>query len=258
MKEQEQKKHRSGRRLFKGLLFLAACGLIMAIVVYTPIFTLKRVEVSGTTYLTQEQICEIGRIHMGEPLFQLQTDAVAQNLMHDLRIESAVVRRRLPDRLEIEVTERKPVATVACDYGYLDLDHNGKIISAYRALHSVPIPLITGVEVTGLYLGDDVTDENINKVLYFLDQIDVEALNQISEVNMANPEAVVAYTNSSVQIRLGKLERLDEKAQLTADFVKSLKTSRHAIEYVDFSYEAPFIKLKGFDPNAEDKNKEKS
>ena len=125
MKEQEQKKHRSGRRLFKGLLFLAACGLVMAIVVYTPIFTLQRVEVSGTSYLTKEQICENGRIHTGEPLFQLQTDDVAQNLMHDLRIESAVVRRRLPDRLEIEVVERKPVATVACDYGYLDLGRSG-------------------------------------------------------------------------------------------------------------------------------------
>lgn len=221
----------------------------MAIVVYTPIFTLQRVEVSGTSYLTKDQICEIGRIHTGEPLFQLQTDAVAQNLMHDLRIESAVVRRRLPDRLEIEVVERKPVATVACDYGYLDLDHNGTIIAAYRALHSVPIPLITGMEVKGLYLGDTVTDENVKKVLYFLNQIDAEALNQISEVNIANPEAVVAYANSSVQIRLGKLDRLDEKAVLTADFVKSLKTSRHTIDYVDFSYEAPFIKLKDFDPN---------
>lgn len=65
----------------------------MAIVVYTPIFTLQRVEVSGISYLTREQVLEIGRIHTGEPLFQLQTDAVAQNLMHDLRIESAVVRR---------------------------------------------------------------------------------------------------------------------------------------------------------------------
>ena len=226
MKEQEQKKHRSGRRLFKGLLFLAACGLVMAIVVYMPIFTLQRVEVSGISYLTREQVLEIGRIHTGEPLFQLQTDAVAQNLMHDLRIESA-------------------------DYGYLDLDHNGKIIAAYRALHSVPIPLITGMEVKGLYLGDEVKDENVKKVLYFLSQIDPEALNQISEVNIANPDGVVAYANSSIQIRLGKLDRLDEKAVLTADFVKSLKTSRHAIDYVDFSYEAPFIKLKGFDPNLE-------
>ena len=208
----------------------------MAIVVYTPIFTLQRVEVSGISYLTREQVLEIGRIHTGEPLFQLQTDAVAQNLMHDLRIESAVVRRRLPDRHEDEVVERKPVGTVAGADGVQDLAPKGKL---------------TGKEVKGLYLGDEVKDENVKKVLYFLSQIDTEALNQISEVNIANPDGVVAYANSSVQIRLGKLDRLDEKAVLTADFVKSLKTSRHAIDYVDFSYEAPFIKLKGFDPNFE-------
>lgn len=228
----------------KGLLFLFACGVIMAIIIYTPLFTLQHVEIHGNTYLTEEQITAIGRIHKGEPLFQLQTDVVAQNLMHDLRVESAVVRRRLPDTVEIEVSERKPVATMACDYGYLDLDRNGKVLSVYKNLHNVPIPLITGMELTGLYVGDDVSDEYVRDVLYFLNHLNVDTLNQISEINIARPDAVVAYTNGSVEIRLGKMERLDEKASLTDDFVSDLKTSRHIIEYVDFSYEAPFIRMK--------------
>ncbi len=242
--EQEHKKHRSFRRLLRGLLFLAVCGGIMAIVIYTPLFTLKHVELRGNTYLTEEQITDIGRIHKGEPLFQLQTDVVTQNLLHDLRVESAVVRRRLPDTVEIEVTERKPVATMACDYGYLDIDRNGKVLSVYKNLHNVPIPLITGMELTNLYIGDDVTDEYVRKVLYFLNHLNADTLNQISEVNIARPDAVVAYTNGSVEIRLGQLDRLDEKASLTDDFVSDLKTSRHIIEYVDFSYEAPFIRMK--------------
>ena len=216
----------------------------MAIIIYTPLFTLQHVEIHGNTYLTEEQITAIGRIHKGEPLFQLQTDAVAQNLMHDLRVESAVVRRRLPDTVEIEVSERKPVATMACDYGYLDLDRNGKVLSVYKNLHNVPIPLITGMELTGLYVGDDVSDEYVRDVLYFLNHLNMDTLNQISEINIARPDAVVAYTNGSVEIRLGKMERLDEKASLTDDFVSDLKTSRHIIEYVDFSYEAPFIRMK--------------
>lgn len=228
----------------KGLLFLVACGVIMAIIIYTPLFTLQHVEIHGNTYLTEEQITAIGRIHKGEPLFQLQTDVVAQNLMHDLRVESAVVRRRLPDTVEIEVSERKPVATMACDYGYLDLDRNGKVLSVYKNLHNVPIPLITGMELTGLYVGDDVSDEYVRDVLYFLNHLNMDTLNQISEINIARPDAVVAYTNGSVEIRLGKMERLDEKASLTDDFVSDLKTSRHIIEYVDFSYEAPFIRMK--------------
>lgn len=244
MKEQEHKKHRSFRRLLRGFLFLAACGAVMAAVIYTPLFTLQHIEIHGNTYLTEEQICNIGRIHKGEPLFKLQTDAVAQNLMHDLRVESAVVRRRLPDTVEIDVAERKPVATMAVDYGYLDLDRNGKVLSVYKNLHNVPIPLITGVELNHLYIGDDVSDDTIKKVLYYLDHLNTESLNQISEVNIAVPESVVAYTNGRVQIRLGSLDRLDEKASLTDDFISDLRTSRHTIEYVDFSYEAPFIRMK--------------
>ena len=93
----EKKVRRSPRRLIKGILFLMICGGLMAIVVYSPLFTLQRVVLTGSNYLNQQDIMTAGHIYQGTPLFQLQTDVITQNLMHDLRIESAVVRRRLPD-----------------------------------------------------------------------------------------------------------------------------------------------------------------
>ena len=69
------------------------------------------------------------------------------------------------------------------------------------------------------------------------------ALNQISEIAITGPDYLVAYTTGSVQIRLGSLERLDEKAKLTMTFLEDLKTSKYPIEYVDFNYSSPFIKL---------------
>lgn len=241
---QVTKKRRSPRRLFKGLAFLLVCSVIMAVIVYSPLFTLQRVIIHGNTYLTQDDIMDIGRLHIGQPLFQLETDAVTQNLMHDLRIESAVVKRRVPDSLEIDVTERMPVATVASDYGYMDLDRKGKVIACYRSLRNMPIPLITGVSLHDLYVGDDNQDEIVASVLEFLQQLDSNALNQLSEINIANKDAIMAYTNSSVQIRLGRLDRIEEKAKLTQDFIENLKNTTHEVEYVDFSYTAPFIRLK--------------
>ena len=70
----------------------------------------------------------------------------------------------------------------------------------------------------------------------FLSQLDEEALNHLSEVNVTNPDAIMAYTNQAVQIRLGNFERWDEKAKLTRDFLLNLPHARHQIEYVDFSY----------------------
>ena len=239
-----RKRRRSPRRIIKGLMFLGVCGGLMSVVVYSPLFTLQRVTLHGNTYLSEEDILTSGRLHKGEPLFQLETDAVTQNLMKDLRIESVIVRRKLPDTLDVELKERMPVATVACEYGYLDLDRQGKVIASYKNLRKMPIPLITGVAMHDKYIGDDNTDPSVQKVLEFLSLLDADSLNHLSEINITNPKAITAYTNQSVQIRLGNFDRWEEKAKLTRDFLLSLPHAKHQIEFVDFRYTAPFIRLK--------------
>lgn len=231
------------RRLRKGILFLAISAAILGVVVYSPLFTLRDIRVEGNVYLTKEDIMRASGLYLGEPLFQLQTDVVTRRLMQDLRIEEAVVRRSLPDKLDMIIKERKPVATVACEYGYLDLDRNGKIIDGYQSLKSMEIPMITGISVRDVYIGDDIKDEYVKKIILFLQRLDEESLSQISEVAIVGPDYLVAYTTKSVQIRLGATDRLEEKAELTMTFLKDLKTVKYPVEYVDFSYSAPFIKL---------------
>ena len=43
---------------------------------------------------------------------------------------------------------------------------------------------------------------------------------------------------------IASLERLEEKARLTEDFLQDQQTSPYTVEYVDFSYEVPVIRLK--------------
>ena len=135
------------------------------------------------------------------------------------------------------------MATVACDYGYLDFDRQGKVIASYRSLKGADIPIITGVKLRDLYIGDDNDNVQVAKVIAFLGKIDPADIGQISEVNITVPTAVVAYTKTALPIRLGDLERIPEKAGLTQDFLQDQKTTRHTVEFVDFSYDAPFIKL---------------
>ncbi len=244
-KKTKKVKHRSGRRIFRGIFFLLISGLILGIIVYVPFFTLKEIKLTGASYLTKEDIMKIANIYPGEPLFELETDQVAGRLSNDLRIEEVTVRRDLPSALEVTIKERKPVATIVCDYGYLDLDRNGKVIDSYKTLKTMQIPMITGATVRDLYIGDDVDDETIKNVLTFLQKLDEASLNKLSEISIKDGNYLVAYTNTdkAVQIRIGKLERIEEKARLTEDFLKDLESNPHAVEYVDFNYTAPFIKL---------------
>ena len=240
-----KKKSRGRRRLARGVVWLLATGAILFLMVYTPLFTLREIKLIGATYLTPDDILRVGQIYYGEPLFQLETDSITTRLSNDLRVEEVTVRRSLPSTLEVEVVERKPVATINCDYGYLDLDRNGKVIDSYKDLKGLAVPMITGARVEDLYIGDDIDDEQVKKILYYLQQMDDESLNKISEVAIVDADYVVAYTDMAraVQIRIGKLERLEEKARLTENFLKDLETNPHPVEYVDFNYTAPFIKL---------------
>ena len=186
------KMKRSKRRLLKGIFLLGLTALIIWVLVYVPLFTLREVKLIGATYLTKEDIIKVGNIYFGEPLFQLETDDIVRRLMQDLRIEEVKVKRELPNTLEVEIKERKPVATISCDYGYLDLDRQGKVIDSYKNLKAMPIPMITGAIVKDLYIGDDVTDEMVQKILFFLQQMSETSLNKISEIAIIGPDYVVA------------------------------------------------------------------
>ena len=239
------RRRRTFGRLFRGIIFLVVSAAVLSFFVYVPFFTLKEIKLDGARYLTEEDVLRIGDIYIGEPLFQLETNVVQSRLSKDLRVEEVSVRRRLPHTLEIKLKERRPLATIICDYGYLDLDHNGMVLDSYKTIKTMQIPMITGASARDLYIGDTIDDELVKKVLDFLQRLNDETLNHLSEIAIVEQDYIVMYTATerAVQIRIGKLERLDEKARLTEDFLRDLATNPHPVEYVDFNYTAPFIKL---------------
>ena len=106
MAEIKKQPRRSGKRLVKGVIFLLICGVILGMLVYLPIFTLQEVKLTGSTYMTVDDILKVGDIYINEPLFKLETDKVAGRLLNDVRVEDVTVRRSLPHTLEVIVTER--------------------------------------------------------------------------------------------------------------------------------------------------------
>lgn len=240
-----RRRRRNLGRLFRGVVFLVVSAAVLGFFVYMPFFTLSEIKLVGAKYLTAEDVMKVGNVYIGEPLFQLETDVVQSRLAKDLRIEEVSVRRHLPHTLEVKVKERRPLATIVCDYGYLDLDRNGTVIDSYKSLKTMQIPMITGASVHDLYIGDEIDDEIVKKILDFLQRLNEETLNRLSEIAIVEADYIVMYsaTERPVQIRIGKLERLDEKARLTEDFLRDLETNPHPVEYVDFNYTAPFIKL---------------
>ena len=242
--QEQPSPHRSPRRLVKGLVLLLVLAVCMVFLVYAPIFTLQHISLDGTQQLKEQDVWQIAGARRGEPLFTVKTDDITHRLEEDLRVEHATVRRVLPDTLAVHIEERRALASVATDYGYADIDQTGKIIAARRSLGQMKLPLITGYRLHEEYLGDDIEDDTVKRVLTFLARLSPEAIASLSEVAILGEGQITAYTAGAVQIRLGSLDRIEAQAKLTQGFLEDQKTATHPVEYVDFTYESPFIKLK--------------
>ncbi|BEU87014.1 hypothetical protein TAMA11512_04780 [Selenomonas sp. TAMA-11512] len=239
-----QEKRRSPRRLLKGFAFIIISSALLAVLVYSPLFAVRHIEVIGNRYMPEKDVIRISGAYMGAPLFALETNAMTQNLKKDLRIEQAVVRRSLPSTLEIEIKERRPIATLAADFGYVDLDREGTVIDAYKTLKTMQIPMITGKEVRDLYIGDKTEDSDTQKAIRYLMELQESTQSLMSEVSLADVENVTAFTTTGATIYLGSIDTLDEKVAMTDQFAKDMASSSRPIAYVDFKYAAPFIKFK--------------
>lgn len=235
----------SGKRRLS-YLFLALILLVTGIsYLASPSCPVGRIEVRGNTELSANEVIEIAGVPETVNVIRLNTAEMEQRLKLDLRIAGVKVYRTFPATIVIEVNERLPLAYIACDYGYLKMDKEGMVLAAYKTLSSIDAPLITGITIpAGYYVGDQIRQENIDTVLSYLSCLSRNSIGELSEVAAADLQQLSAYTKGSVQIRIGKAERLQEKAELTEDFMQELTRTKLPIDYIDLNYTSPFIKFK--------------
>jgi cell division protein FtsQ len=240
----EVRKKTISKQFFLLVFILLILFIGMISLLCSPIFSVSQVQVSGNVYMSQAEVIRIAGLADKVNIFRLTTSAVQNKLCKDLRIEQATVQRTFPSTIKIQIIERKPIALVACEYGFLEVDKNGMVLAVHKTITDMQVPIMTGIVLKDLYIGDTVVDSACLNVLEYLAQLDETSVNQISEVHIAAFDQIVAYTRNSVQIRLGSTDRLSEKAKATQEFIQNMKSMKQTIEYIDFNFTAPFIKFK--------------
>lgn len=233
----------SKQNLKRGLIGLFAI-LAIIFIINSPMLKIGYVNVTGNSYLPREDILQIARIKEPINIFSVKTDVIQSYLQNDLRIESVKVWRDFPNCLNIQVVERTPLAVMNCNYGYVDLDKNSMIIDTYKDPKKIQKPVIVGMTLNDVYTGDQIHDDVINKVLTFLGALQPDVLQQIIQIDVTRPESIKAYSMKGTKIILGDINEPEALASKTNDFFNDVKTAAIPIEYIDFSYSRPVLKIK--------------
>ncbi|MFI1967727.1 cell division protein FtsQ [Streptomyces cinnamoneus] len=129
------------RRLLLWAVLAALLGAGVCWVLYgSGWLCVTRVEVSGTTVLTADEVREAAEVPLGDPLASVDTDAIEERLRARLRrVETVDVERSWPHAIGLKVTERQPKALLEKAGKFIEIDGSGvRFATVDQAVRGVP------------------------------------------------------------------------------------------------------------------------
>jgi cell division protein FtsQ len=137
-------------KLLKGLILLLISCFTLSIVAgigylmyRSPFFQVKEIRVDGCDRIHKNRVIEFSDLK-GKNILSLNLREVARRVKQERWIEQVVVKRVLPDRVEICLRERQAVVLINLDTIYL-VDGKGMIFRKVRSGEYFDLPVFTGL-----------------------------------------------------------------------------------------------------------------
>jgi cell division protein FtsQ len=201
----EIKRRKFGRKAWQKYLratMWAAVGLAGAWIAYdlghfllaSPEMALihpEQVGFSGNHYVTRARVLEIFAADRGKSVLRIPLDQRRSEIEAIPWVERAAVRRALPNKIEVDISERTPIAFLRDGSGMALVDVHGVILE--RPLQgNFHFPVVTGI---GSDMPQDDREERMQLFSGFLEQIEAAhpgAGEQVSEVDLSDAHDVRA------------------------------------------------------------------
>lgn len=165
-----------------GWELLAQCGT----------FAVKNIEVAGTVRSLEPDVLAYAGVKLGDPMLALDLDDIAMSLRRHPWVDSATVKRRLPDKVTIEIIEHDPSIVVAlgseAGTGVVDLyvaNRRGELVKRQSSDDKLDVPVLTGLSRELAARDADGTHARVREAseVAHLVQSRVNALGRVDELH---------------------------------------------------------------------------
>ncbi len=231
------------KRLHKGKFFrfimivLILVGGILSLLLYAPIFNVSEIVIEGNDAVLSEDILNISGINIGTNIFKIDKGEVSANLKRISRIETVSVKRKLPKRIEVTVSETYPELIFPYMSGFVVTNEKGKVIELSDDVSAYTLPIINGVGITEatecklIKVEDEIGFDIITDYIDLLKKYD--ALSLFKEIDLSNTTNFSGYTHDGVKVIFGKMTDLEYKIKVFNDVITKVEKTEGA--YIDLS-----------------------
>lgn len=248
---QSKRSFQQGKRLLEGLLFLGVmAGLVWSGIGisrrlrHSDTFRLYALEVEGLRLLSGAEILAASGLQLGDNIFAVDLREVQRRIEQHPWVKRAVVTRRPPDRLAIEIAERRRIAWIHLGEIY-GIDAEGVLLPGEprpgEATREFNLPVITGLNWSGSppSVGTAIADSALGMVLRWWRQAtmaDAEFCLNISELQPLKGNGIrLLLVGDGLEVRL-PADEVAERLRFLRKLIKRVYRECPEPAYIDLRF----------------------
>lgn len=235
-----KRKKKAIKRLILAL-FVFTIGIIIFIY-KSPVFNLKKINLTGLVTLTNESLQEKLKYNIGQNIFTIDYNEIEKELKENPYVKEIKITKKGINSLNINIKENKIAYYFESEGKLKAINNEGIIVEELDSLEGRNLIMLTGVDLIEKTVGDKVSDNtNLKNVLEKFYQI-IEVMPQeyiFSKIDVEDINNIVCYIGN-VKIIIGDSTNLVDKMNLALNAIEQGVISKG---YIDISFNGqPVIK----------------
>ncbi|GFN35972.1 cell division protein FtsQ [Tepidimicrobium xylanilyticum] len=208
------------------LFMLILIGIIIYLFIFkTDIFNIKRIEVIGNKNLKKDQVIKASLCNIGENIFNISKKNGEASLKRLSYIKEANIKRKLPDKIVIEIVERKEIAIIPYIGSYIYIDDEGYVLKIEEQNDEVDLLRIDGIKLENPIEGDNLfhtlADEEM--VVFFNYSNSLNLISLMKRVDFADKTNVVIELKNGVKVAFGLLDNVKYKLRFLNKIINDIE-----------------------------------
>lgn len=212
---------------------------VVTVVTNSPTFQVANITLHGAERLSRGEVLSLVGDLRGQNVLSVSLESSRQRLLTSTWVESAVMRRVLPNTLDIVVRERTPMVLARIGRDLYLVDAAGTVIDEHGPAYTdLDLPVIDGLAPTSAGGRPAVDRTRMALVSRLLAEVAANSriAPRLSQIDVRDPrDAVVLLDGDTVSLRLGDRD-FATRLQDYLDVATALKDRMSTIDTVDLRF----------------------
>ena len=212
-REIEQRKRKNRKILLIILLVIVISICLGAYLLTSPTFKIQEISVKGNEQLPKEKVEQLAEVKKGDNIFSKVGEVLKVKLKQNGYIEDAKINKIYPNKIEIEIKERKKRFQIKTESEkYIYIDEQGYILDC--STEKLEITTIIGMDITEISNKKRLDEKDLNKVENILQILDeckkIEIADKITQIQIKY-DYILELENNGITINLGDVTNLKNR-----------------------------------------------